>query len=52
MLDVGANVASSSNIRSDGNPTGGYFYFWVRPKWVPPTKTVAPQPELNDEIPF
>jgi hypothetical protein len=52
MLDVGANVASSSNIRTDGNPTGGYFYFWVRPKWVAPSKVVAPEPELNDEIPF
>ena len=55
MLDVGANVASSSNLRNDGNPTGGYFYFWLRPKWVPPSKTAAPQPtldELDDEIPF
>ena len=50
MLDVGANVASSSNIRTDGNPTGGYFYFWLRPKWVPQTK--AAEPDLNDEIPF
>ena len=52
MLDVGANVASSSNIRTDGNPTGGYIYFWLRPKWVPTPKTVAPQPSLDDEIPF
>ena len=55
MLDVGANVASSSNLRNDGNPTGGYFYFWMRPKWVRPLMTVAPQPtldDLDDEIPF
>ena len=52
MLDVGANVGSSSNIRDDGNPTGGYFYFWLRPKWEPAPKTVAPQPSLDDEIPF
>ena len=52
MLDVGANVGSSSNIRDDGNQTGGYFYFWLRPKWVPTPKTVAPQPSLDDEIPF
>ena len=52
MLDVGANVASSSNIRQDGNPTGGYFYFWLRPKWVPTAKAAAPEPELDDEIPF
>ena len=50
MFDVGANVASSTNIRQDGNPTGGYFYFWLRPKWVPKAK--APEPDLNDEIPF
>jgi hypothetical protein len=54
-LDVGANIGVSNNAQKDGNPTGGYFYFWFRDEWLPPKKKApAPQDDIvfDDEIPF